>query len=204
MSTKMINELLEEIAKEVIEEEKCTLIYIPIQEDVVLQFFSKSKKNQDIGQDYPANWRNILSNFHQFEIEIDGNKYPSIEHYFHAEKFRISSKPSVASNFMVGGSVGPDTLDAKRAGGKAGFKREGVTLDIKKWNSVRDEVMTKAVMARIEQDEEYKRILLRLKDMHVVLLHFDRGGSKSYWGGKYKDGEIMGENKLGKIMMDLW
>ena len=55
-----------------------------------------------------------------------------------------------------------------------------------------------------EQDKEYNRILLRLKDMHVVLLHFDRGGSKSYWGGKYKDGEIMGENKLGKIMMDLW
>mmetsp|Transcript_141803 Transcript_141803/g.200828 ORF Transcript_141803/g.200828 Transcript_141803/m.200828 type:complete len:108 (-) Transcript_141803:7-330(-) len=36
----------------------------------ILQFYSKSKDNADLGPDIPANWRKILSNFWKHEVRL--------------------------------------------------------------------------------------------------------------------------------------
>jgi hypothetical protein len=38
----------------------------------VLQFYSKSKDIQDLGNDIQSNWRKILSNFSPYKITIGG------------------------------------------------------------------------------------------------------------------------------------
>lgn len=169
----------------------------------ILQFYSKSKDVQDLGSNIPANWRKVLSNFYPSPINIDGKKYDSIEHYFHAAKAMCSNKPEMAENFISGGSIGPNPLDAKRAGGKGAYTKTGALLNINKWNKVRDEVTRKAVLSRYNSDPTYKKIIDRINQKNIYLLHFERTGPKSYWGGSYKDGQIRGENKLGQIIMEL-
>ena len=53
----------------------------------VAQFYSKSKDVDDLGLGR-ADWRKVLSNFHACEIELEGRRYSSVEHAFHAAKAR--------------------------------------------------------------------------------------------------------------------
>jgi len=77
-------------------------------------FYSKSKDIDDLGLGR-ADWRKVLSNFHPVELNVDGRRYPSVEHAFHAAKARCSSNPSAAAHFEVGGSVPKAPLAAKKA-----------------------------------------------------------------------------------------
>merc|ERR1719231_1892886 len=71
----------------------------------IVQFYSKSKDSDDLGLGIP-DWRKRLSNFWPCVIEVDGRRYPSIEHCFHAAKALCSSKPEIAVDWECGGSVG--------------------------------------------------------------------------------------------------
>ena len=110
-------------------------------------FYSKSKDVDDLGLGR-ADWRKVLSNFHACEIELEGRRYASVEHAFHAAKARCSNKPSVAAAFEVGGSVPRDPAKAKRAGGRAGFARLGATLNVARWDTARDAATRAALRAR--------------------------------------------------------
>merc|ERR1712146_659542 len=139
-------------------------------------------------------WRKRLSNFWPSVVVIDGRKYPSVEHAFHAAKALSSNKPEVALLFECGGRFGASPEAAKRAGGRAGFARLGATLDIVKWNLERDGATMAALKARAQADDEYRKILLRTKELGVHLLHFERQAKKAYWGGAVDrvSGEIVG------------
>ena len=90
-------------------------------------FYSKSKDVDDLGLGR-ADWRKVLSNFHPCELAMEGRRYASVEHAFHAAKARCSDNPSAAAAFEIGGSVPRDPAKAKQAGGRAGFARLGATL----------------------------------------------------------------------------
>jgi predicted NAD-dependent protein-ADP-ribosyltransferase YbiA (DUF1768 family) len=78
----------------------------------VKKFFSKSKKEDDLGIGCP-DWRKVLSNFYPIKFEIQGRWYASVEHAFHAAKARLcSDKPSIAKEFEVGGRVASDPQEA--------------------------------------------------------------------------------------------
>ena len=78
----------------------------------VVQFYSKSADDDDISLGVPS-WRKVLSNFHPVVIEVQGKRYPSVEHAFHAAKARCSDKPALAREFEVGGAVAAAPLAAR-------------------------------------------------------------------------------------------
>lgn len=173
---------------------------------IVKLFYSKSKDIDDLKLNIP-NWRKILSNFHNIIITVDGKKYPSVEHYFQAAKSLCSDKPEMAELFELENEIGKySPKDAKSAGGKGAYKKYKAILDFSKWNNIRDEVMIKAIKARMLVDKEYCDILEATKKQDIYLLHYERNPKKSYWGGgisKENSKEIIGDNKLGKILMEL-
>ena len=170
----------------------------------VAMFYSKSKDVDDLGLGRP-DWRKVLSNFHPVEIEVVGRRYPSVEHAFHAAKARCSSNPEVARQFEVGGSVPSTPLGAKKAGGRAGFAKLGTELDETRWNAQRDAATMAALRARLACDSTFREILATVHSKQLRLVHFERGGAKSYWGGNIRtdDGVIVGRNRLGEMLMEL-
>lgn len=183
---------------------------MPIVDGPVLQFYSKSKDVDDLHLKIP-NWRKILSNFYMHPIRItyeDGieRTYPSVEHAFQAAKYLFASKcTEMASDFEVGGTI-KTSLEAKSAGGRAGMTKRGCVLDASLWASHSDKIMRDLLHARWEQDETFRTILMATKGTYLA--HFERTGTKSYWGSTVKStgpnkNEVNGTNKLGVMMMDL-
>ncbi len=164
-------------------------------------FYSKSKSKADLGKGIPADWRKQLSNFWPAQVTIDGRTYPSVEAAFQAAKAMHSTKPEMAKEFEVGGSIGPDPAAAKQHGTKKAYREAGATLKAKDWDAARDAAMFQILEARYADDPMFRKILHASKELNVVLLHYERSGAKAYWGGAVKDGHIVGKNRLGEMMM---
>ncbi len=185
-------------------------------------FFSKSKLQSALKPGLPENWLRVLSNFHPCPLVIDGMCYPTLEHAFHAHKALCSSRPEIARMFAVavednndnddadkngGGNmsctVGSDPRMAKKHGGRKGFRNLGAVLDVKQWNDRRISVTAKLLEAKWQQDSLFREVLASTDGMY--LLHFERSGAKSFWGGSFSKttGNIQGENYLGKMLMSL-
>lgn len=174
-----------------------------------IDFFSNSKCTDDleIGE---RRWRQILSNFHLLSTPLQcwGRSYPSVEHGYQAAKFLRSAMPKseaeVASvDFEVTGSL-KMALDAKMAGARKGMKSYGCTMDREAWEREhQDEVMESLLQARWEVDPEFRNILAETARQGIHLVHFERSGKSSYWGGCIRDGEVLGRNRLGEMLMAL-
>ena len=96
-----------------------------------------------------------------------------------------------------------DPGDAKRAGGRGAYKRAAAQLDSDGWVERRVEIMAAALTARWDQQELFRAVLTSTRGLS--LLHFERSGARSYWGGSLgrDSGAIQGENQLGRMMMEL-
>nr|QBK89403.1 MAG: uncharacterized protein LCMiAC02_04980 [Mimivirus LCMiAC02] len=175
----------------------------------MLQFYSKSKLIDDIDCGY-SDWRRRLSNFWDKEyIEIDGFKWPSLEHWFQANKFSYKPKYKFyVDKFKKGGTFDVNKRKgyiAKRAGGKGASKKANVVLD-PNWDNIKCDIMKKGIVARVKQFTYMKKILNKLKGIHLI--HYENArGKESYWGAIVrktgKVGDIFGKNILGKIYMDI-
>ena len=150
-------------------------------------------------------WRKILSNMHTNEpvdgkvaplFELDGLKWASVEHYYHANKFK-KNNPDYYRLFSIdsGSQFAFDPKKALGAGGKTGKVREKdpETKKIKiEFSRPRDivmdedfedgdnkqRVMEKGQQAKYEQDDLSKRVLLATKDAKLVHYIKQRGGPK--------------------------
>ena len=175
----------------------------------LFQFFSRSKDVADL-PGAPRNWRKVLSNFYAAPLLFRGRTYPTPEHVFHAMKALTSTQPGMQQLFhhVEDGSLAPCgalAADAKRMGSKKAYTHHGAKLDVPGWNNTRDAVQWEITQARIEQHPVYRSILEALVRSGGRLLHFDRTGARSYWGGKLLDattGEIAGKNRLGVLTTD--
>jgi len=167
----------------------------------VVQFFSKSKNALDLPQ-CPTDWRKHLSNFTSCTIIVHGFIYKSPEHAFQGLKTRLCSTATEEYSIKFeGNSMTPQ--QAKYAGGKGAYKKNNIVLDLEKWDAVRVDIMEEIIIARIKSDSLFQHILKQTKQKNMLLLHFERSGKNSFWGGSYKMGVIRGHNILGKIMMKL-
>ena len=178
--------------------EPTLLTKIPAADADNLQFYSKSADIDDIGLGLPA-WRKHLSNFAKVPggLVFDGQRYPTVEHAFQAAKFQYTARPSDAARFER-----PMTaVAAKAAGSRAGMMKVGLALDRVRWEEACDDIMKRALQARYDADPDFRRILEAVAATGKQLLHFERRGG--YWGGKVKDGVVVGQNKLGQMLMAL-
>ncbi|EPT0382498.1 NADAR family protein [Listeria monocytogenes] len=117
----------------------------------VIHFYSE---NADYG---------CFSNFSLHPVVIDGVTYSTTEHYFQAQKFIDKKIIKKVINTKK-------PIDAAKLGRNRDFPlRKG-------WESMKDEVMLKAIRAKLEQHSE----------------------NDHYWGD---GGDGSGKNRLGKILM---
>lgn len=124
-----------------------------------------------------------FSNFSLHPIIIDGFRYQTTEHYFQAQKFldkKIQKKIINASSPHEAAQLGRSRDFPLRKG----------------WESMKDEVMLKAVRAKFEQHEDIRETLLSTGNAMLI----EHTVNDSYWAD---GGDGSGKNRLGEILMKL-
>ena len=141
-------------------------------------------------------------------------EFGSIEHAFQAAKYAFASTTGGSGVNAWRAAASLSTLvkgenvtgaQAKGMGGKKGFVAANCSLKVERWGSIRVPVMRSLVKQRVSKDCKYARILTSLVDRGNPVVHFERG-SKSrppFWGQvRLRDGEICGDNMLGRLMLE--
>ena len=124
-----------------------------------------------------------FSNFSPHWIKLDGKSWPTTEHYFQAQKFAGTPHEDAirrASSPKQAAQMGRDRKRPLRAD----------------WESVKDDVMRRAVKAKFEQHPEIRAVLLGTGDAEII----ENAPGDYYWGcGSRGDGK----NMLGIILMEV-
>lgn len=124
-----------------------------------------------------------FSNFHPLKnpLVIDGISYPTVEHFYQAQKTVIPEERQEIAN-------APNPAAAKRMGKKISLRED--------WEQVKWDVMYQGVKQKFESDEALKRLLLSTNDRWII--EWTWWGDK-VWGMHSLDSK--GNNALGKILM---
>lgn len=124
-----------------------------------------------------------FSNFAYYRFTLDKQHWPTVEHYFQAQKFTdkaYQKKIRTASTPMLAATLGRDRKQKLR----------------KDWESVKVGVMRKALMAKFTQHPELKDLLLSTNDAKLI----EHTSNDSYWGD---GGNGSGKNMLGQLLMEI-
>ena len=122
-----------------------------------------------------------FSNFAAYPIVLKKNRWPTTEHYFQAQKFKDSQhleQIRKANSPMIAARLGRDRTKKLR----------------KDWESVKDNIMYDALLAKFTQHEDLKQLLLSTGDAKLI----EHTSNDSYWGD---GGHGRGRNILGIILM---
>lgn len=124
-----------------------------------------------------------LSNFADCRFTLDGVRWPSVEHYYQAQKF-------------VGTPVAADIRRAESAdrARKLGQSRSLIPRD--DWNEVKLEVMRRAIEAKFTQARDLGERLVATEDEELI----HESNTDTFWG-RTRDG--LGDNLLGVILMQV-
>jgi ribA/ribD-fused uncharacterized protein len=122
-----------------------------------------------------------FSNFSRHGVSMEGVWYPTVEHYFQAQKF--AGTPYAE---RIQRAVTP-----KQAAELGRSRSVPLRAD---WESVKDGIMLAAVQCKFETHEALRALLLATGDEEIV----ENAPRDYYWGGG-ADGS--GQNKLGQTLM---
>lgn len=121
-----------------------------------------------------------FSNFSRHGIEVDGNWYPTVEHYFQSQKFEDAEYREAVRS-------------APTAKAAAELGRSRQTPIRKDWEEVKVEVMKEAVMRKFLTHEGVRNLLLSTGNESLI-----ENAPGDYFWGCGKDGT--GQNWLGRIL----
>lgn len=122
-----------------------------------------------------------LSNFALYPIKLKGQRWPTAEHYFQAQKFAGTPREAqvrAASTPMEAARMGRDRKHKPR----------------RDWESAKDHVMYEAVRAKFTQHDALRALLLSTGERRLV----EHTENDDYWGD---GGDGHGRNRLGEILM---
>jgi len=135
---------------------------------MAIRFFSQSETHRE------------FSNFAPFGVDLDGERWPTTEHYYQAQKFadpELQAKIRKAEKPMIAKNLADKNRDRMRAD----------------WDAVKDDIMYRAVRRKFELHPELRDLLLATGEEAIV----ETVPNDYYWGvGR----EGTGQNKLGKII----
>lgn len=121
-----------------------------------------------------------FSNFSYHAIRLEGKEWPTVEHYFQASKF---DNPKYQSKIQHSNTPN----EAARLGRSRKVK---IRND---WDKIKDNVMRKALLAKITQHKDIAKILLATGTDKII----EQTTDDKYWG-RGTDGR--GLNRLGTIL----
>ena len=124
-----------------------------------------------------------FSNFARYPININGKVWLTTEHYFQAMKFASKADQEEirkAKTPMVAAKKGRDR--------KKTLKRN--------WESIKDNIMREALVAKFSKHEDLKALLISTGDSRLV----EHTENDSYWGD---GGDGSGKNMLGRLLMEV-
>jgi N-glycosidase YbiA len=124
-----------------------------------------------------------FSNFSNHGFELDNLYWYTSEHYFQAQKF--VGTPDLEAIRLV-----KTPKDAAKMGRE---RKRPLRLD---WETVKDDIMRKAVLAKFKTHRDIRDILLSTANQEIV----ENAPNDYYWGCG-ADGS--GKNMLGKILMEI-
>lgn len=122
-----------------------------------------------------------FSNFALYPIKLDGKLWPTTEHYFQAQKIidaTYQEKIRKANTPMLAATLGRHRKHRIR----------------KDWNTARNDVMNKALLAKFTQYPVLRELLLSMQNAKLI----EHTESDSYWDD---GGDGKGKNKLGQALM---
>src|SRR5262245_52797361 len=135
---------------------------------MTISFYSKSETHRE------------FSNFAPFGIDLDGKRWPTVEHYYQAQKFSdaaLQSKIRKAEKPIIGKNLADSNKAAMRPD----------------WDAVKVDVMYRAVRRKFELHQTLRELLLATGDEDIA----ETAPTDYFWGvGR----EGTGENRLGKII----
>jgi len=137
-----------------------------------------------------------FSNSSNHAVDIDGVRYPTVTHYIVAMKAREIKNDDMYTKIM--GTATPKAVKALE---------KKMTITAEEWDPKKDEIMAKAVRAKFTQYPELRSKLLETGEKQIG----NADARETYWGiGTSMDtdkarvpSKWRGQNKLGKILMDL-
>jgi ribA/ribD-fused uncharacterized protein len=124
-----------------------------------------------------------LSNFSKHPFVLDGIYWPTVEHYFQAQKcIEIADflKIQAAESAFIAAELG----------------RNRNLKILKNWDSIRIEIMYNAVLAKFSQNPEIAELLINTKNCPII----EHTENDSFWAD---GGNGTGLNKLGEIIMQV-
>jgi ribA/ribD-fused uncharacterized protein len=124
-----------------------------------------------------------FSNFSPHTVKLNGKRWPTVEHYFQAQKFAGTEHENAIRCLS-------SPMNAARMGRnrKLPLRRD--------WESVKDNVMREALRAKFTQHPQLQSLLLETGDA-VLVEHTTNDG---YWAD---GGDGTGKNRLGILLMEL-
>ena len=123
-----------------------------------------------------------LSNFHWSPFLLDDKMWPTVEHYFQAQKF--PADPELQERIREANSA----LSAKRRGRT---KTDAFRTD---WKTIRDNVMYAGIKAKFQQNPDLAALLAGTGTAWLI----EKASRDSYWGSGPNN---CGKNKTGHILM---
>ena len=123
-----------------------------------------------------------FSNFSPHPFELEGETWPTSEHYFQAQKFH---DPEVRERIRLA----PGPGEAARLGRRL----PGLRAD---WEEVKESVMLDALRAKFDQHPRLTRVLLSTGEAELI----EHTKNDRYWAD---GGDGSGRNRLGVLLMQL-
>ncbi len=139
--------------------------------DSVIKFYSTS---DEYGE---------FSNFARYAIKLKGKKWPTSEHYFQAMKFENSKDQDAVRKTKT-------PMEAARSGRD---RKKKLRRD---WESVKDNIMREAVLAKFTQHKSLAELLASTGSAKLI----EHTEKDDYWGD---GGDGSGKNMLGRILMEV-
>lgn len=125
-----------------------------------------------------------FSNFFPSAFDLDGKRWPTVEHYFQAQKF--TANPEYQEEIRV-------AKTPEKAKSLGATREKPIRAD---WDTVREDVMKKALQAKFTQNPDLKAKLLGTGSRTLV----EANPTDAYWGyGRTKKGK----NRLGVLLQQL-
>jgi len=114
------------------------------------------------------NWRRMLSHMWPLEIDIDGNRFQSVEHFMQANKFKNSSELFKQFTLQSNSTLSTNPEKAVLMGAENSSIRDSKYKIDPNYESRYDELMSKALYQKFVKNSEFKKLLKETRDAKLM------------------------------------